>query len=133
MKASASYAASLDLRNPRESADLGLAIVDTMILLWYCRQCDTSVWGLTWTGDALFASFAVRLGLTPFARRLRVKVLPIRVCCACVQQKAECERKIRKGKADEAMMLRAVQELRQRMLEDERQLESASQRIKVLQ
>ncbi|CAM9648845.1 unnamed protein product [Scytosiphon promiscuus] len=47
-----------------------------------------------------------------------------------VEQMSEFQGKLRKAKADEAMMLRAVQELRKKMMEDERQLESATQRVK---
>ncbi|CAM9417652.1 unnamed protein product [Ectocarpus sp. 4 AP-2014] len=46
------------------------------------------------------------------------------------EQKKEYQSKVQKGRADEAMMLRAVQELRKQMLEDERKLESASQCVK---
>ncbi|CBJ25952.1 expressed unknown protein [Ectocarpus siliculosus] len=46
------------------------------------------------------------------------------------EQKKEYQSKVQKGRADEAMMLRAVQELRKQMLEDERKLESATQCVK---
>lgn len=51
--------------------------------------------------------------------------------CLVHQQKKEFQSKVLKARADEAMMLRAVQELRKQMLEDERQLESATQCVKV--
>ncbi|CAN0077696.1 unnamed protein product, partial [Ectocarpus fasciculatus] len=46
------------------------------------------------------------------------------------EQKREFQSKVLKARADESMMLRAVQELRKQMLEDERQLESATQCVK---
>lgn len=50
---------------------------------------------------------------------------------ALSKQISEFQGKLRKARADEAMMLRAVQELRKKMVEDEMQLESATQRVKV--
>ena len=47
------------------------------------------------------------------------------------QQMADYEKRLEKGKADEAMMLRALQEIRHKTLEDERQFNAAAQLVKV--
>ncbi|CAM9138486.1 unnamed protein product [Laminaria digitata] len=47
-----------------------------------------------------------------------------------VAQMIDYEKRLEKGKADEAMMLRALQEIRQKTLEDERHLNTASQLVK---
>lgn len=47
------------------------------------------------------------------------------------QEQGRLQRKVHKSKADEALMLRAVQELRKKMVEDQRQLHSAAQRVQV--
>lgn len=44
---------------------------------------------------------------------------------------ADYEKRLEKGKADEAMMLRALQEIRHKTLEDERQFNAAAQLVKV--
>lgn len=48
------------------------------------------------------------------------------------QQMAEYRKRLEKGKADEAMMLRALQEIRHKTLEDERHLNTAVQLVKVI-